>query len=92
MRRQAGRCSDLYKYNTFMEQTAVYLRRSQRAALKKMAARLGRSEADLLREAVDLVIAQHDTPMGSCEMPTASAGRALAAETDDLLEGFGETR
>ncbi|MBO3735179.1 hypothetical protein [Glycomyces niveus] len=75
-----------------MLQTTVYLRDEQVAALKETAARLGRTEADLHREAVDLVLAQHDTPMGVCEMPTASAGRPLAAQTDDLLKGFGADR
>ncbi len=76
----------------FMRQTAVYLRKDQHAALKQMAARLGRSEADLLREGVDLVLAQHGPPLGSCEMPSASAGRRLADRTDELLDGFGTDR
>lgn len=78
--------------NTSLRQTAVYLRDEQVLALKEMAARLGRSEADLLHEGADLVLAQHDTPMGICEMPTASAGRTLASRTDDLLGGFGTDR
>ncbi|WP_460539057.1 hypothetical protein [Glycomyces halotolerans] len=75
-----------------MRQTAVYLRKDQREGLKRMAARLGRSEAELLREGVDLVLAQHGEPLGSCEMPTASAGRRLADRTDELLDGFGTDR
>ena len=75
-----------------MRQTAVYLRKDQHAALKQMAARFGRTEADLLREGVDLVLARHGAPLGSCEMPTGSAGHRLADRTDEFLDGFGTDR
>ncbi|MBO3746426.1 antitoxin [Streptosporangiaceae bacterium NEAU-GS5] len=73
-----------------MRQTAVYLRDQQSRALKEAAARLERSEAELIREGVDLVLARYGPPLGRCDMPTARGG-GLASRADELLaDGFGE--
>jgi len=76
-----------------MKQTAVYLRDDQVKHLKKIAARLGRSEADLIREGVDFTVGRYDDAIGECTWPSAPRGGQLADRTDELLaEGFGETR
>lgn len=73
-----------------MRQTAVYLKERQTVGLKETARRLERSEADLIREGVELVLARYRDPIGECDLPTAHGGGALASRTDDLLEeGFG---
>lgn len=44
-----------------MEKTQVYLRKEELAALRKAAARSGRSVADLVREAVRKVVLKPET-------------------------------
>jgi len=41
---------------TYMEKTQVYLRKEELAALRELAARSGRSVADLVREAIRKVV------------------------------------
>ena len=72
-----------------MERTTVYLTSAQRRALAKTARATGRSEAELIREGVDAVTAQHR--VAEPTIPLFESGREdLASRTDELLEGFGE--
>lgn len=48
-----------------MYKTTVYLPEDLKAALERTAAETGRSAADLMREGVRLVIAQHQPPAPS---------------------------
>jgi Ribbon-helix-helix protein, copG family len=72
-----------------MEKTTVYLTEAQKRALEHAARTAGRSEADLIREGVDLITARHATaelalPLFSSDQPN------LAEHVDDALQGFGE--
>jgi Arc/MetJ-type ribon-helix-helix transcriptional regulator len=72
-----------------MEKTTVYLTEAQKQALERVAKSAGRSEAELIREGVELVTARHRTaelvlPLFSSDQP------GLAEDVDDALEGFGE--
>lgn len=72
-----------------MEKTTVYLTESQKRALERAARASGRSEADLIREGVDLVTARSRSaelvlPLFSSDQPD------LAERVDDALTGFGD--
>lgn len=72
-----------------MEKTTVYLTATQRRALARASRATGRSEADLIREGVDSVTAQHR--IAEPRIPLFESGRRdLAERTDEWLEGFGE--
>ncbi len=72
-----------------MEKTTVYLTPAQKRALERAARSEGRSEADLIREGIDLVTARHRTAEPT--LPLFDSGRGdLAERADELLEGFGE--
>ena len=72
-----------------MEKTTVYLPESLKAALERTAVAEQRSEADLIREGVALVVERHSVhdpvvPLFESRQPH------LAERVDDALEGFGE--
>ena len=72
-----------------MEKTTVYLTEDQKRALARAARASGRSEAELIREGVDLVtwarrVAEPTLPLFDSDDPT------IAERVDDLLDGFGE--
>lgn len=72
-----------------MEKTTVYLTEDQKRALARAALASGRSEAELIREGVDLVtsarrVAEPTLPLFDSDDPT------IAERVDDLLDGFGE--
>jgi hypothetical protein len=72
-----------------MEKTTVYLTATQKRALERAARTAGRSEADLIREGVELITARH----GSAELvlPLFASDRPdLAERVDEAVEGFGE--
>lgn len=72
-----------------MEKTTVYLTTRQRAALARTARATGRSEAELIREGVDVVTQAHR--VAEPTLPLFDSGRGdLAARSEELLEGFGE--
>lgn len=73
-----------------MRQTAVYLEDSQLTGLKHTSRKLGRTEADLIREGLDLVLARYRDPIGEIDLPTAHGGGNLAGRVDELLDGFGQ--
>jgi hypothetical protein len=72
-----------------MERTTVYLTEQQKAGLEEVARLSGRSEAELIREGVDIVTERHRT--AELSVPLFDSGRSdLASRADELLEGFGE--
>ena len=72
-----------------MEKTTVYLTSAQKRALSRAATVAGRSEADLIREGVELIAARH--LVAELELPLFESGQPdLAERVDEALEGFGE--
>ena len=72
-----------------MEKTTVYLTEAQKRALEQAARTAGRSEAELIREGVELVTARHRSaelvlPLFRSDQPD------LAERVDAALDGFGE--
>jgi hypothetical protein len=72
-----------------MERTTVYLTEAQKRALERAAKASGRSEAELIREGVDVVtsrvrVAEPVLPLFDSGLPD------LAEHVDEALEGFGE--
>ena len=71
-----------------MRKTTVYLPDAVKASLERMAAVTGRSEADLIREAVASLTGADD-PVRP-RLPLFESGDPIAGRVDDLLgEGFG---
>jgi Arc/MetJ-type ribon-helix-helix transcriptional regulator len=72
-----------------MKKTTVYLPDELKRDLERAAATSGRSEAELIREGVESVIARQVPPRP--RIPLFRSGRPdLAERVDELLEGFGE--
>lgn len=72
-----------------MEKTTVYLTDGQKRALERAAQTSGRSEAELIREGVELVTAAH--AVAEPRLPLFVSGEPdLAEHVDEALEGFGE--
>jgi hypothetical protein len=74
-----------------MHRPTVYLITSQKAALAHIAKVSGRSEAELIREGVDLVTSRHTPrelrlPLFASDQPT------LAEHVDEALRAFGDQR
>ena len=71
-----------------MEKTTVYLPADLKQALNRTAAAKGRSEAELIREGIQLVVEREAPPP---KLPLFDSGRGdLAEHVDELLAGFGE--
>jgi hypothetical protein len=72
-----------------MEKTTVYLTDTQKRALERTAKAAGRTEAELIREGVELVTARHQA--SELKLPLFSSDQPdLAEHVDDALDGFGE--
>ena len=72
-----------------MEKTTVYLPETLKIALERTAAAEQRSEADLIREGVALVVERH--AVHDPILPLFESRQAdLAEHIDEALEGFGE--
>ena len=72
-----------------MERTTVYLTEQQKRGLKRAAIAAGRSEADLIREGVEVVTARH--LVAEPLLPLFESGQPdLAEHVDDGLAGFGD--
>jgi len=72
-----------------MEKTTVYLTEAQKRALERASKASGHSEAELLREGVELVAARHRA--AEPVLPLFESGLPdLAEHVDDELAGFGE--
>jgi hypothetical protein len=72
-----------------MEKTTVYLTRTQKRNLARAARISGRSEAELIREGVEVVSERHQVaeltlPLFESDLPD------LAERFDEYLRGFGE--
>ena len=72
-----------------MEKTTVYLTDTQKRALERTAKAAGRTEAELIREGVELVTARHQA--SELKLPLFSSDQPdLAEHVDDAMDGFGE--
>ena len=72
-----------------MERTTVYLTERQKRALERSAKAEGRSEADLIREGVDIVTSRLQA--AEPRLPLFESGQPeLAERADEELAGFGE--
>ncbi|MDR1213992.1 MAG: hypothetical protein LBK54_07935 [Propionibacteriaceae bacterium] len=71
-----------------MKKTSVYLDEPRRTRLAMTSERTSRSQSDLIKEGVDLVVERYG---GGRRMmaPVVRSGRPLP-DIDALLEGFGE--
>jgi hypothetical protein len=72
-----------------MYKTTVYLPEKLKHDLERVATETRRSEAELIREGINLVIAQHDPPFPHVGI-FDSGDPTLADRVDELLAGFGE--
>ncbi|MEV6096090.1 ribbon-helix-helix domain-containing protein [Nocardia sp. NPDC051981] len=72
--------------------TSVYLDPEQAARLKEAAEATGRSEADLIREGIDLVLLRSHRVRRTRPWPSFDSGDpGFAANSEDLLgEAYGE--
>jgi predicted transcriptional regulator len=73
-----------------MTKTTVYLPDDLKASLKRMAEDEGRSEAEIIREAIHAAVnkrrgARPQVPL----IPRGLGDPSLAGRVDELLEGFG---
>ena len=72
-----------------MERTTVYLTERQKRALERSAKAEGRSEAELIREGVDIVTSR--LRAAEARLPLFASGQPdLASRVDEELDGFGE--
>lgn len=72
-----------------MERTTVYLTESQKRDLKRAARISGRSEAELIREGIEVVTRRHQ--VAEPTLPLFESGLPdLADDVDSAIEGFGE--
>lgn len=72
-----------------MEKTTVYLPGDLKLALRRAARSTGRSEADLIREGIGLVMGTHQ--IAEPRLPLFESGQPdLAERVDELLTGFGD--
>ena len=72
-----------------MEKTTVYLPEDLKRALRRMASASGRSEADLIREAIAAQVRAADQPRPHGQL-FASGDDSLAGRADEALVGFGD--
>jgi hypothetical protein len=73
----------------FMVKTTVYIPEQVKRRLSKLALQQGRSEAQLIREALERLVDEAPRPRPT--LPLFSSGDpTLAARFDELMEGFGE--
>ena len=72
-----------------MEKTTVYLPVELKRSLRRLAVASGRSEADLIRQAIAAQVhtTQHPRPRGQL---FASGDSSLSERTDEALAGFGD--
>ena len=72
-----------------MKKTTVYLTEDLKSALGRIAVQRGRSEAELIREAVRELVRDSEPPRP--QLPLFSSGDpTLAERVDEELAGFGE--
>jgi hypothetical protein len=72
-----------------MEKTTVYLPDTLKDALRRKARASGRSEAEIIREGIGLVVGTHR--IAEPRLPLFESGQPdLAERVAELLAGFGE--
>lgn len=72
-----------------MRKTTVYVPDELKEALARASKAAGRSEADLIRDGIELVVSRTRDP--EPKLPLIESGDDLLAERiDEALEGFGE--
>ena len=75
-----------------MRKTTVYLPDDVKESLKQMATDEGRSEADIIREAIRATVLTRKRPRPRLPLTSQGLGGPSAAErVDSLLEGFGQS-
>ncbi len=72
-----------------MNKTTVYLPEELKRSLRRMATASGRSEADLIREAIAAQVQAHARPRPQGQL-FESGDPALAENAEEALAGFGE--
>ena len=72
-----------------VDKTTVYLPKALKQSLRRLAATSGRSEADLIREAIDTLVRAGDQPRPRGRL-FASGDASLAEHVDEALAGFGD--
>ncbi len=70
-----------------MVRTQVYLTPEEQCALQALSRRTGRSQSELIREAIDAMLARSDDPQRRSHFQQA---RGLWSDRDDLPEFTGE--
>jgi len=73
-----------------MMKTTVYLPEDLKASLVRLAVEQGRSEAEIIREAIRGVVGDGPPPKPKIPLVAQALGDPTAAErVDELLDGFG---
>jgi len=70
-----------------MVKTSVYLDEAQKADLEKVVSLTGRSQAELIRDGIEQVVAQHLRKRPA--MTAHAVGAPVLERADRLMEGFG---
>lgn len=74
-----------------VRKTTVYLPDELKVKIEETAVREGRSEADVIRDALEQSVARRRAPEPRVPLPNLALGDPTVAErAGDLLEGFGE--
>ncbi len=73
----------------YMNKTTVYLPEGLKRSLRRMAAASGRSEADLIREAIATQVQAYARPRPQGQL-FESGDPSLAENVEEALAGFGE--
>jgi hypothetical protein len=74
-----------------MKKTTLYLPDDLKRRVETIARQEGRSEADVLRDAIAAAVAGRRAPAPRVPLPGVSLGDPTIAErADDLMKGFGE--
>jgi plasmid stability protein len=82
-------CRHHIRYHTWMTKTTVYLPDDLKLALARIASSSGRSEADLIREALRDLVQRSGAPRPAGAL-FASGDSSLSGQLEEALGGFGE--
>ncbi len=75
-----------------MYKTTVYLPEELKASLSRMAAEQQRSEAELIREAIEAAVSSRKRPRPKVPLTGKGLGDPTISErVDELLDGFGSS-